>query len=380
MSSSPPVSKESVLQALSHIQDPDLGKDIVSLGFVKDLVIDGGEVSFTIELTTPACPVKESFRDQAESLVGAIEGVEKVTVEMTSSVAAANPFENQNAVQGVKNIIAVSSGKGGVGKSTVAVNLACALHQLGAKVGILDADVYGPNVPLMMGLEGNPKMVEKKIIPLSVRGIQVMSMGFLIADDQPVIWRGPMLHSAMRQFLHDVLWGDLDYLIVDLPPGTGDAQLSLAQQTHLMGAVIVTTPQEVSVLDVRKAIGMFQQVNVPVLGVVENMAGLIVHGEYEGNLSKLVADTPEGKVEAQLSDGKFELHLNLFGKGGGDRIAEAYHLPILGQIPLDPALRAGGDKGSPVTLDYPDSSVAKKFIEVAKALAAKVSTANLSAK
>jgi ATP-binding protein involved in chromosome partitioning len=378
MSSSPLVQKESILQALSQIQDPDLGKDIVSLNFVKNLMIDGGRVSFTIELTTPACPVKESFREQAESLVGALPGVEKVEVEMSSSVAAANPFDNQNAVQGVKNIIAVSSGKGGVGKSTVAVNLACALHQLGAKVGILDADVYGPNVPLMMGLEGNPKMVEKKIIPLSVRGIQVMSMGFLIADDQPVIWRGPMLHSAMRQFLHDVLWGDLDYLIVDLPPGTGDAQLSLAQQTHLMGAVIVTTPQEVSVLDVRKAVGMFQQVNVPVLGVVENMSGLIVKGSYEGNLSNLVAEGPEGKVEAQLSDGQFELHLDLFGTGGGDRIAEAYGLPILGRVPLDPALRVGGDQGSPVTLDHPDSPVAKKFIDVAKALAAKVSTANLS--
>ncbi len=376
MSSSPPVSQEAVLQALSNIQDPDLGKDIVSLGFVKDLSIEGNRVSFTIELTTPACPVKESFREQAESLVGAIPGVESVQVEMSANVAAANPFDNQNAVQGVKNIIAVSSGKGGVGKSTVAVNLACALHQLGAKVGILDADVYGPNVPLMMGLQGNPKMVEKKIIPLNARGIQVMSMAFLVAEDQPVIWRGPMLHSAMRQFLHEVLWGDLDYLIVDLPPGTGDAQLSLAQHTHLMGAVIVTTPQEVSVLDVRKAIGMFQQVSVPVLGIVENMAGLVLRGSYEGNLSKLCADGPEGKVEAQLSDGRFELHLDLFGKGGGDKIAEAYDLPIL--VPLDPALRAGGDQGSPVTLDQPDSPVAQKFIEVAGALAAKVSTANLA--
>ncbi|MBM3962633.1 MAG: Mrp/NBP35 family ATP-binding protein, partial [Planctomycetes bacterium] len=262
-----------VLDALRAVQDPDLHQDIVTLGFIKDLRICGDQVAFQIELTTPACPVKDLMKGQAERAVKALPGVASVAIEMTARVTASRPvLGNKGVIPGVKNVVAVSSGKGGVGKSTVAVNLACALRQTGARVGILDADVYGPNVPLMLGVSGQPAVVDKKIVPFERHGLQVMSMALLVADDQPVIWRGPMLHSAVRQFLFDVAWHDLDYLVVDLPPGTGDAQLSLSQQAHLMGAVIVTTPQDVSVLDVKKAIRMFQTVNVPILGVVENMA------------------------------------------------------------------------------------------------------------
>ncbi|MCA8950642.1 MAG: Mrp/NBP35 family ATP-binding protein, partial [Planctomycetes bacterium] len=252
------LTETAVLQALTAVQDPDLHRDIVALGFVKDLKICGGQVAFAIELTTPACPVKDLMKSQAEAAVRALPGVQSVEIAMTAQVTASRPLlGDKGTIPGVKNVLAVSSGKGGVGKSTVAVNLACALRQSGAKVGILDADVYGPNVPLMLGLKGQPEVVDKKIVPFERHGLQVISMALLVAEDQPVIWRGPMLHSAVRQFLFDVAWRDLDYLVVDLPPGTGDAQLSLSQQAHLMGAIIVTTPQDVSVLDVKKAIRMF---------------------------------------------------------------------------------------------------------------------------
>ena len=271
-----------VLNALRAVRDPDLNQDIVALGFVKDLRICASNIAFQIELTTPACPVKELMRSQAERAVKALPGVDQVAVEMTARVTASRPvLGDKGMIPGVKNVIAVSSGKGGVGKSTVAVNLACALQRTGARVGILDADVYGPNVPLMLGVKGQPTVVDKKIVPFERHGLQIMSMALLVAEDQPVIWRGPMLHSAVRQFLFDVAWSELDYLVVDLPPGTGDAQLSLSQQAHLMGAVIVTTPQDVSVLDVKKAIRMFQTVNVPILGIVENMAWFTPPGHTE---------------------------------------------------------------------------------------------------
>ena len=323
----------------------------MALGFVKNLRVCGGSVAFAIELTTPACPVKELMRSQAERAVTAIPGVTQVAVEMTARVTASRPvLGDKGVIPGVKNVIAVSSGKGGVGKSTIAVNLACALQRSGARVGILDADVYGPNVPLMLGVSGQPTVVDKKIVPFERYGLQIMSMGLLVAEDQPVIWRGPMLHSAVRQFLFDVAWHDLDYLVVDLPPGTGDAQLSLSQQAHLMGAVIVTTPQDVSVLDVRKAIRMFQTVNVPMLGVVENMAWF----------------TPPGHTERYY----------LFGQGGGEKIQREFGVPLLGQVPIEVAVREGGDQGRPITIAFPESASARALVDIAGKVAQRVSILN----
>lgn len=340
-----------VLEALRAVRDPDLHQDIVSLGFVKDLRICGSNVAFSIELTTPACPVKDLMKAQAEQAVRRLPGVAEVTVQMTARVTASRPLMgDKGMIPGVKNVIAVSSGKGGVGKSTIAVNLACALARAGAKVGILDADVYGPNVPLMLGVTGQPTSENKKIVPFEKYGLQVMSMALLVAEDQPVIWRGPMLHSAVRQFLFDVAWRDLDYLVVDLPPGTGDAQLSLSQQAHLMGAVIVTTPQDVSVLDVKKAIRMFQTVNVPVLGVVENMAWF----------------TPPGSSE----------RYHLFGQGGGQKIEREFGVPLLGQVPIEMAVREGGDNGRPITLAAPESASAKAMFDIAGRIAQRVSILN----
>ncbi len=347
----PAPSETAVLNSLRAVRDPDLNQDIVALGFIKDLRITGGNVAFQIELTTPACPVKELMRSQAERAVGAVPGVTQVTIDMTARVTSSRPvLGDKGLIPGVKNVIAVSSGKGGVGKSTVAVNLACALRRTGARVGILDADVYGPNVPLMLGLTGQPTVVDKKIVPFERHGLQVMSMALLVAEDQPVIWRGPMLHSAVRQFLFDVAWKELDYLVVDLPPGTGDAQLSLSQQAHLMGAVIVTTPQDVSVLDVRKAIRMFQTVNVPILGIVENMAWF----------------TPPGQTE----------RFYLFGKGGGEKVQKEFGLPLLGQIPLEIPVREGGDNGVPITISAPESAAGRALIEIAGKVAQRVSILN----
>lgn len=340
-----------VLEALRAVRDPDLGQDIVALGFVKNLRICDGSVAFSIELTTPACPVKDLMKAEAERAVSRLPGVRGVAIEMTARVTASRPVLGEKGmIPGVKNVIAVSSGKGGVGKSTVAVNLACALQQTGAAVGILDADVYGPNVPLMLGIRGQPEVHDKKIQPFRQYGLQVMSMALLVAEDQPVIWRGPMLHSAVRQFLFDVAWQDLDYLVVDLPPGTGDAQLSLSQQAHLMGSVIVTTPQDVSVLDVKKAIRMFQTVNVPILGVVENMAWF----------------TPPGSREKYY----------LFGQGGGARIEREFGVPLLGQVPIEIAVREGGDNGRPIVLADPQNQVAAAFRDIAGKVAQRVSILN----
>ncbi|MFK7739857.1 MAG: Mrp/NBP35 family ATP-binding protein [Planctomycetota bacterium] len=340
-----------VLDALRAVVDPDLHKDIVSLGFVKELRICGGTVAFQIELTTPACPVKDLMKSQAETAVRAVAGVEKCEIEMTAQVTASRPLMgDKGAIPGVKNVIAVSSGKGGVGKSTVAVNLACALAKTGARVGILDADVYGPNVPLMLGIKGEPKVIDKRIVPFEAHGMQIISMGLLVAEDQAVIWRGPMLHSAVRQFLFDVAWDDVDYLVVDLPPGTGDAQLSLSQQAHLMGSIIVTTPQDVSVLDVKKAIRMFQTVNVPILGIVENMAWF----------------TPPGTTE----------RYHIFGEGGGKRIEEEFGVPILGQIPIEIAVREGGDRGAPIVISDPECDSARAITDLAGKLAQRVSVLN----
>ncbi|MDA0667022.1 MAG: Mrp/NBP35 family ATP-binding protein [Planctomycetota bacterium] len=328
--------KEAVLEALKIVQDPDLHKDIVTLGFIKDLAVCAGVVKFKIELTTPACPVKEQLKQQAYDAVIALEGVETVNIEMTAQVKSSLPVGNQLGGD-IKHVIAVTSGKGGVGKSTCAVNLAAALSATGAKVGILDADVYGPNVPVMMGIHRKPEGRGKKLFPIKAHGIKTMSVGYMIEDGQPVMWRGPMLHRALQQFLQDVEWGELDYLIVDMPPGTGDAQLSLAQLVPLTGMVVVTTPQEVSQTDVRRAIGMAKQVKTTILGVIENMTG------------------------------------EIFGDGGGKTISEKFDIPFLGSIPLQADVRRCGDSGVPVVVEDPDSNVAQIFRTMAGKVAAEVS-------
>jgi ATP-binding protein involved in chromosome partitioning len=344
------ISEQSVLQALSQITDPDLHKDIVTLGFVKDLKIEGGDVSFRIVLTTPACPVKEEFETTAKQLVGAIEGVTNVSVVMDSEVPQGRGVANNIALPGVKNIIAVSSGKGGVGKSTVAVNLAVSLALDGAKVGLMDADVYGPNVPMMFGIGAIQPQVSSKgqLVPLEAHGVKIISMAVLVPPDKPMILRGPMLHGVVRQFLTDVDWGELDYLIVDMPPGTGDVQLSLAQLVPVQGAVLVTTPQAVSLADVRRAYAMFEQVSIPVLGVIENMSYFIP------------PDMPDKRYD-------------IFGTGGGQKLADQFNIRLLGEVPLGMEVREGGDAGVPVVISKPDSPQAIAFKAAAEEVARQIS-------
>ncbi|TLY24297.1 MAG: Mrp/NBP35 family ATP-binding protein, partial [Nitrospirae bacterium] len=260
------VTEQAVIDALRTVMEPELHKDLITLKMVKDLKIEGGTVKFTVVLTTPACPLKTEIKASCDKAVGAIPGVAKVEVDFTANVQQGRSQIKDNLIPTVKNTIAVSSGKGGVGKTTVAVNLAAGLALQGAKVGLMDADVYGPNVPMMMGVERPPEQQDGKLLPAESHGVKLISMGFFVPDDQPLTWRGPMIHTAIQQFLRDVIWGDLDYLVVDLPPGTGDAQLSIAQLVPLTGAVIVTTPQEVALHDSRKGLAMFQKVNVPILG------------------------------------------------------------------------------------------------------------------
>ncbi len=342
------LTNDAVLESLKQIIDPDLRKDIVTLGFIKDLAIDGGEVSFRIVLTTPACPVKEQMEAQANEIVGSLDGVTSVRVTMDAEVPQGRGVANNIAIPGVKNIIAVSSGKGGVGKSTVAVNLAVALAADGAKVGIMDADVYGPNVPLMLGTGyDQPEVENGKLRPIEAHGVKMISMALLVPPDKPMILRGPMLHGVVRQFLADVNWGELDYLIVDMPPGTGDVQLSLAQLVPVQGAILVTTPQEVSLSDVRRAVKMFETVNVPVLGVIENMSYFI----------------------APDTGNKYEI----FGKGGGQKLCDEYGLNLLGEVPLGMEVREGGDSGVPVVVSFPDSPQSAAFRHAAEEVARQVS-------
>ncbi len=342
------ISEQLVLDALRKIQDPDLHKDIVTLGFIKDLKIEGGSVSFRIVLTTPACPVKEQMEESARELVGALPGVSAVNVTMDAEVPKGRGLGEKLTVPGVRNIIAVSSGKGGVGKSTVAVNMAVSLALNGARVGLMDADVYGPNVPMMLGMaNARPDVDNNKLLPLEAFGVKLMSMAVLKPGDEPMIVRGPILHGLVKQFLQDVRWGELDYLIVDMPPGTGDVQLSLAQLVPVQGAVLVTTPQEVALADVRRALRMFETVAVPVLGVVENMSYFIA---------------PDTNVR-----------YNIFGEGGGQRLAEQYGVPFLGSVPLGIEVREGGDKGVPVVVSHPDSPQARAFRSVAEEVARQVS-------
>lgn len=342
------LSETVVLDSLKQIIDPDLRKDIVALGFIKDLKIDGGDVAFRIVLTTPACPVKEQMEAQANEIVRGLDEVTSVTVTMDAEVPQGRGIANNIAIPGVRNIVAVSSGKGGVGKSTVAVNLAVSLAKDGANVGIMDADVYGPNVPMMLGTGyDQPEIEDGKLMPIKAHGVRMISMAVLVPPDKPMILRGPMLHGVVRQFLTDVNWGELDYLIVDMPPGTGDVQLSLAQLVPVQGAVLVTTPQEVSLADVRRAVAMFEQVKIPVLGVIENMSYFI----------------------APDTGNRYEI----FGRGGGQKLCDEFGLNFLGEVPMGIEVREGGDSGVPVVVSFPDSPQSVAFHRVAEEVARQVS-------
>ena len=343
------VTPAAVLDALRPIIDPDFGKSIVDLGFIKNLVIEGGTVAFAIELTTPACPVKAEFERTARERVLALDGVTDVAVEMTSQTRgrAPTPSDQPEVLPGVANVIAVASGKGGVGKSTVALNLALALGEAGASVGLMDADVYGPSVPLLTGVNQRPEAHEQRIEPIEKFGLRLMSMGFFVTENSPVIWRGPMVHGLIRQFLTDVEWGTLDYLVVDMPPGTGDAALTLTQQAPLSGAVIVTTANDLSLIDARKGLAMFQKVDVPVLGIIENMSYF----------------TPE-----DLPDRKYYL----FGQGGGERVAKELGVDFLGEVPIDPRIAEDGDVGKPIVVSQPDSPSSVALREISGKIVRKI--------
>jgi ATP-binding protein involved in chromosome partitioning len=348
------VTEKEILGALSKIQDPDLHKDIVSLGFVQNIKINGSDLALDIVLTTPACPVKDQMRNEALGLLKALPGVSKVDVNMTSNVTRGSAAVRENFIPLVKNTIAISSGKGGVGKSTVSATLAVALTQMGAKVGLMDADIYGPNIPILMGTEKPPVQEGQKLLPAESHGVKLMSMGFLIPEDQAIVWRGPMIHGAIQQFLRDVEWGELDYLLVDLPPGTGDAQLSISQLVPLTGAVIVTTPQEVALHDARKGLAMFQKVNVPMIGIIENMSYFLCPHCTE--------------------------RTEIFSHGGGRKAAEKLGIPFLGEVPIDPSVRSGGDSGIPILLSQPNSPTAEAFRKIAQATAARISIQNATQK
>lgn len=346
---------KSVLEVLRPVQDPELQKSLVELNMIRNVQIDGSTVSFTLVLTTPACPLREFIVEDCQKAVKQLPGVEEVEVEVTAETPQQKSLPDRQSVPGIKNIVAISSGKGGVGKSSVAVNVAVALAQKGAKVGLLDADIYGPNAPNMLGLSEAKVMVRQGasgevLEPAFNYGVKLVSMAFLIDPDQPVIWRGPMLNGIIRQFLYQVDWGELDYLIVDMPPGTGDAQLTLAQAVPMAGAIIVTTPQTVSLLDSRRGLKMFQQLGVNVLGIVENMSYFIP------------PDLPDKNYD-------------LFGSGGGEKTAKELNVPLLGCIPLEISLREGGDRGIPIVVAEPDSASAKAIVAIAQQIAAKVSIA-----
>jgi len=369
---------DQLLDALRNVIDPDLHKDIVSLGFVTKAEVDGSTADVVINLTTPACPVKDQLKTEAEQHLLAVPGISEARVEMTAVVKEQGGPERELA-KGVKHIVAVSSGKGGVGKSTVTVNLACALARSGARVGVLDCDVYGPDIPIMMGLSGEPdrggSADKPSLIPKESHGVKTMSIGFLLPDDKPAVWRGPMVHKLIEQFLSDVEWGELDYLLVDMPPGTGDTQLSLAQLVPLTGAVIVTTPQAVSTFDVNKAIAMFKQVNVDILGIVENMSGFTIEGLVEGGQPGQKVRVFGGAREDLLEldpEGRFRTTIQVFGQGGAERLAQKYGFPLLGQLPLNPIVRVGGDAGEPVIVAAPDSIVSQRFGELAGKVAQRI--------
>jgi len=356
VSPGPSVTESAVLDVLRGIVDRDQGKDIVTLGLVRDLHIHDSDVTFTLAFTTQPATTKVELHSGASKAVAKIPGVGKVQVKMGSAGAAGRGAHTHaqapprppapELIPDVKYTVAVSSGKGGVGKSTVAVNLTLALKRAGAQVGLVDVDVYGPDVPLMMGARGRPGMFDNKIVPVEAHGVKIMSIGLLVAEREALVWRGPMIHSAVQQFLRDVMWGPLDYLIFDMPPGTGDAQLSLSQVVPLTGVVMVTTPQDVALLDVRKALAMFNKLNVPILGVVENMSHFIA---------------PDTGARYAI-----------FGEGGGKRVAEEFGVPLLGEIPLEVETREGGDAGVPIVVGRPESAQARAFQDVAAAVMRRV--------
>lgn len=343
------INKQKALEILRTVMDPELHKDLVSLNMIQDLEVNDGNVNFTIVLTTPACPLKSKIEADARKAFKGVAGVNNVEIKMSAKVPQNQKISEQVDLK-IKNIVAVASGKGGVGKSTVAVNLAVALAETGAKVGIMDADIYGPNVPTMMGVKQLPPPVNKKLIPAENYNVKVISIGFLVKMGQPLIWRGPLLHSTIKQFLVDVEWGELDYLIVDLPPGTGDVQLSLAQHIPVTCGVIVTMPQQVSLEDASRGIEMFNKLTIPIAGVIENMGSMTL---------------PDGST------------LDVFGEGGGEAMANAYGLPFLGRLPLDPDIRVNGDAGKPIVISKPESKPALVFKEVACEVASFISMLNL---
>jgi ATP-binding protein involved in chromosome partitioning len=340
------LNEEQVKEALKAVKYPGYSRDIMSFGLVKEISAANGAVSVTMQLSNASPEVAAQLKNDAERALRSLPGVQRVHVDVRNTAAAAagapNPWANQNTIPGIKRIVAVASGKGGVGKSTASVNIACGLRQLGARVGLLDCDIYGPSIPLMMGIHDRPTIsADEKLVPPTNHGVHLMSMGFLIEGDAPVIWRGPMIVKTIQQFFFSVAWGELDYLLVDLPPGTGDAQLTLCQTVPLDGGVIITTPQEASLGVVRKGIAMFQKVNVPILGIVENMSYFTAPGGQ--------------RVE-------------IFGHGGGQDEARRQNVPFLGEVPIFTEIREGGDKGIPVTISAPESAPARAFIEIAEKL------------
>jgi ATP-binding protein involved in chromosome partitioning len=345
------VTEAAVLDALKVVTDPDLHRDIVTLGFIKNLKVDRAQVSFTIELTTPACPVKDQMRDQARAAVMRVPGVGGVDVQMSARVREAVGGDGtRSPIAGVKNVIAVGAGKGGVGKTTVAVNLAISLVKCGGRVGLVDADIYGPNVPIMLGMKAQLLTDGQKIVPAEKFGLQVISMGFLTSDDAPIIWRGPMLHGALQQFFREVRWTDLDYLVVDMPPGTGDVALTLSQTVPVAGSIVVTTPQQVSLADSRRAVAMYKKLNIPPLGIIENMSYFAC---------------PSCGHESDI-----------FGHGGGEQMAGELGVPFIGRIPIYQPIREGGDSGVPLTISEPDSAASRAFMAAAELMAAQVSLAS----
>ncbi|HKI47190.1 MAG TPA: Mrp/NBP35 family ATP-binding protein [Balneolales bacterium] len=349
------ITNKQILDALSNVIDPDLGKDIVTLGMVEELFIDGKDVSFTVNLTTPACPLKaEIERACVNAVKHLVDEEANVKVTMGSNVSKNRVQDqgDQEILKGVKNIIAVASGKGGVGKSTVAVNLAVALAKTGASVGLVDTDIYGPSIPTMFNLHEKPSITtQRKIIPLVKYGVQLLSMGFLVDTDEAVVWRGPMVSSAVKQFLSEAEWGELDYMVLDLPPGTGDIQLTIVQTVPLTGAIVVSTPQDVALDDARKAVAMFRKVKVPVLGIVENMAYFVP------------PDMPDKKY-------------HIFGEGGARRLSERLEVPFLGEIPLEQGVREGSDNGEPIVIKDENAPSSIAFSQIANSTAQQISIRN----
>jgi len=347
--------QEKVLGALKTVEDPELHRDIVSLGMVKDLDVKNGNVKFTVELTTPACPLRETIETDCRKALAGVAGISHVDIAFGAQVRGSKAGAGQtDLLPTVKNVVLVAAGKGGVGKSTVAANLAVALKHHGAATGLLDADIYGPSVPILMGIKGEPQKIEvegtHKIAPVIAHGIPIMSIGFFLDPDQAVIWRGPMLGKALHQLMADVHWGDLDYLVVDMPPGTGDVQITFSQQLKVSGALLVATPQDVALADVVRAKTMFDKVMIPIVGIVENMSYFIC-------------------------DGCGKKH-EIFSRGGAERAAARFQIPYLGEIPITPALREGGDKGVPILIQEPNSEVSKIFLDIAAKLAGQLSIAS----